>query len=262
MSRQNFYKKRKKRQRQNVDEEFLLKLVRRERNLQPRLGGRKLLKRIRPDLERAGVQIGRDRFFDLLRRHDLLVPPPRRRGGTTESRHRFRKYGNRLKGLEITAPHEAWVSDLTYINSDDGNIYLSLVTDDFSRKIVGWKGSDGLEAEGCMRSLKQAIEQLPRGSRPTHHSDQGTQYCCHAYVELEKAHGIQISMTEENHCYENAKAERVIGILKQEYGLGDTFRTKKQARKAIEQAIYLYNEKRPHMSLDYVTPAEVHRQAA
>jgi transposase InsO family protein len=132
--------------------------------------------------------------------------------------------------------------------------------DEYSRKIVGWEASDGLEAEGCLKSLRRAIKQLEPGCKPLHHSDRGIQYCCNAYVKQLEEHGIEISMTEENHCYENAKAERVIGILKQEYALEATFANKAQAREAIRQAIDLYNHCRPHLSLNYAKPAEVHCQ--
>ena len=262
MSRQNYYKQRSQRKRKEVDEKWVVSLVREQRQWHPLMGGRKLLHRLRGDLAEAGFEMGRDRFFEILGRHDLLIERGSGRVSTTRSRHRFRKYPNLLKEREITGPHEAWVSDLTYIRSREGFLYLSLVTDDFSRKIVGHQASDGLEAEGCLRALSEAIEQLPRGCKPTHHSDRGTQYCCKAYTQRLQAHDIEISMTEENHCYENAKAERVIGILKQEYGLGRTFRDKPQAREAIEEAIWLYNEDRPHQSLGYATPARVHRQAA
>ena len=154
------------------------------------------------------------------------------------------------------------MSDLTYIRTEERFLYLSLITDDRSRKIVGWQAADGLEVEGCLRALQQALAQLPAGSRPIHHSDRGIQYCCHEYTQLLESRGLPISMTEHNHCAENAKAERVNGILKQEYGLGQTFASKAQARQAIEQAIWLYNHRRPHVSLDYRKPDEVHRQAA
>ena len=262
MSRQNYYRERRQRQRQQIDEELVVELVQKERKQHPRMGARKLLRNMGPELEEAGIQVGRDRFLGILRRHDLLVPRRPRRSLTTLSLHHFYKYPNRLKDSSITAAHEAWVSDLTYIRSEEGFLYLSLITDDFSRKIVGWEAADGLEAEGCLRALRKALGQLPAGSRPIHHSDRGIQYCCQDYTEMLESQGVTISMTQENHCYENAKAERVIGILKQEYALGSTFANKAQARQAIEQAIWLYNYRRPHVSLGYLRPDEVHRQAA
>jgi transposase InsO family protein len=141
-------------------------------------------------------------------------------------------------------------------------LYLSLLTDAGSRKIVGWHASDSLEAEGCLRTLQQALAQLPAGARPIHHSDRGTQYCCHAYVETLERRGLAISQTEVQHCYENAQAERVNGILKVEYGLEATFKSKALALVAIGQAIALYNGRRPHQALGYRIPAQVHAEAA
>ena len=137
-------------------------------------------------------------------------------------------------------------------------MYLSLISDASTRKIVGYQASDRLEAEGCLASLEQALQQLPKGKRPLHHSDRGIQYCCLAYTQKLQSREISISMTEINHCYENA----LNGILKQEYGLGGCFQTKAQARQAVEQAVCLYNELRPHLSLDYRTPSEMHERAA
>lgn len=262
MSRQNFYKAKKCRKRKQVDEELIVETVRHVRRDHPKMGTRKLLRRLRPQWAEAGVDVGRDRLFDILRDHNMLIERKRSAPRTTFSRHNFPTYSNVLKDNPPAAPHQAWVSDLTYIRTDQGFMYLSLITDAYSRKVVGYDIGDSLEASGCLRALRQALKQLPAGSAPIHHSDRGTQYCCNAYVEKLQEHGATISMTEENHCYENAKAERMNGILKDEYGLGHTFRTKKDAEKAAEQAIWLYNNDRPHLSLDYQMPSAVHRQAA
>lgn len=258
MSRQNYYRKRRCRQRRAVEEELVVELVKQERKVQPGLGGRKLKHRFKEEMEQAGVQMGRDRFFDLLRRHGLLLQRKRAGKGTTQSRHGYRVYGNELKKLQREGAHQAWVSDLTYLATEEGFVYLSLVQDWCSRKAVGWACHDGLEAQGCLRALRQ----LPADKRPLHHSDRGIQYCCRAYVQTLEKRGMRISMTEENHCYENAQAEQLIGILKQEYGLGEKFRTKAQAREAVQEAIWLYNTRRPHQSLKYETPEAVHSRAA
>lgn len=262
MSRQNYYAARRLRQRRQIDEALILELVRRERQIQPRLGGRKLLHLLSTDLEEAEVQIGRDRFFELLAEFDLLVVPKPGTPRTTNSRHSLPVFGNLLEGKALCAPNEAWVSDLTYIRTDEGFLYAALITDAYSRKIVGAHIGDSLEAEGCLLALDQALGALPAGKQPIHHSDRGCQYCCHEYVERLQARGLQISMTQVMHCYENAQAERVNGILKQEYELDRRFRTKAQARKAFEQAVWLYNHRRPHLRLDYRFPADVHREAA
>ena len=262
MSRQNYYAARRLRQRRQIDEALIVELVRRERRMQPRLGGRKLLHLLRAELEEAGVSVGRDRFFELLADADLLVVPKPGAVRTTDSRHSLPVFGNLLAGRVLCGPNEAWVSDLTYIRTDEGFLYAALITDAYSRKIVGAHIGDSLEAEGCLLALQQALRALPAGKRPIHHSDRGSQYCCHEYVERLQARGLAISMTQVMHCYENAQAERVNGILKQEYELDRRFRTKAQARAAFQQAVWLYNHRRPHMRLNYEFPADVHAKAA
>ena len=239
-----------------------MELVKRERRMQPRLGGRKLLKILGTELDSLGISIGRDRFFEVLAAHNLLVVPKPGRPRTTNSRHSLPVFSNLVTGVQFASPNEAWVSDLTYIRTDEGFMYAALITDMVSHKIVGAYIGDTLEAEGCLNALEQALEGLPEGKRPIHHSDRGCQYCCHAYVERLQERGLPVSMTEVMHCYENAMAERVNGILKQEYELDQTFRTKSQARKAFEQAVWFYNHRRPHLMLDYRFPADVHKKAA
>jgi transposase InsO family protein len=262
MTRQNYYARRQHRERCQVDGELVAALVRRERGQQPRLGVRKLHHRLRAELAKAGVQIGRDRLFEELRQRDLLLKPVRAEyPRTTQSYHNLPVFVNRLKELDIQGPHEVWVSDLTYLRTREGFLYLALITDRYSRKIVGAHVGDTLEVVGCVRALEAALAQLPAGAKPIHHSDQGSQYCCHEYVERLKAYGIDISMTESNHCAENALAERMNGILKQEYGLDREFATKADARRAVPQSIRLYNTQRPHTALGYRTPEEVHQSA-
>jgi putative transposase len=262
MSRQNYYAARRLRQRRQIDEALILELVRRERQIQPRIGGRKLLHLLDSDFEDAEIQIGRDRFFELLAESDLLVTPKPGAPRTTNSRHSLPVFGNLLAGRTVSSPNEAWVSDLTYIRTDEGFLYAALITDAYSRKIVGAHIGDSLEAEGCLLALDQALKTLPAGKRPIHHSDRGCQYCCHEYVGRLQEGGLPVSMTQVMHCYENAQAERVNGILKQEYELDQRFRTKAQARKAFEQAVWLYNHRRPHLRLNYRFPSDVHEQAA
>lgn len=262
MSRQNYYKSRRLRQRRQVDESLIISLVQQERRLQPYLGGRKLLSILRGELQLCDIAMGRDNLFKLLSEHGLLIKRKRRAVQTTDSNHSFRQYSNLLRDFPLTGPHQAWVSDITYIRTDAGFVYLSLIMDAYSRQVVGYDSSDSLESEGCLCSLSQALRQLPEGYHPIHHSDRGIQYCCHAYTGQLRSAGLSISMTEENHCYENAKAERLNGILKQEYGLGGTFSSKAMAYQAIQQAVYLYNTRRPHTALGYRCPSEVHREVA
>ena len=258
ISRQAVYRGRHRRSRREIDEEAVVELVKRQRCVQPRLGGRKLAVVMKEDLREMGIGLGRDRLFKLLRDRGLLVKGRRRGVRTTDSRHGFRTYGNQLKGRVLRGPHQAWVSDLTYVRTEEGFAYVSLISDAWSRKIVGYAWSRTLEAAGSVKALEMALGQLPEGSSPLHHSDRGVQYACWEYVEHLERRGLGISMTEENHCYENAQAERLNGILKQEYALGETFRSREQAGAALEQAVTLYNTRRPHMSLGYRTPQETH----
>jgi len=262
MSRQNFYKARKQRLHQQVDAELVAALVKEQRAAQPRLGGRKLFHLLKPELNMAEVRVGRDRFFDILRGQGLLLEALPKAPYTTNSRHSLAVFSNLIAALPITAPNQVWVSDITYIRSGDSFVYLSLITDKYSRKIVGHHVADTLGAEGCLQALQMALANKPEGSHPIHHSDRGCQYCSRVYVDTLREHGLGISMTEENHCAENAMAERMNGILKQEYWLGGTFRNKELVPPAVAEAIRLYNTRRPHQALKYKTPQEVHAQAA
>ena len=262
MSRQNLYKVHKDRKKSCVDSGLIVELVKAERAIQPRIGGKKLYYMFKSELQAAGVDIGRDRFFKVLGANNLLLDPLPKAPRTTNSRHCLPVFRNILKEMDITGPNMAWVSDITYIRTGEDFLYLSLITDRYSRKVVGYYVGETLEAEECIKALNQAVIDLPECMFPLHHSDRGCQYCSHAYTDKLKEYGMEVSMTEENHCYENAIAERVNGILKQEYWLGSCFKTKEQAVKAVDQAVMLYNTRRPHQSLNYKTPEEVHKNAA
>jgi transposase InsO family protein len=244
-SRAAYYKSVKEHETSCISESFIVDMVRRERHLQPRLGGKKLYFMLRPDICRLFPHFGRDKFFDLLRRHDLLVERKRQYRKTTHSYHHFHKYGNLIKDLSISRPNQVWASDITYLRTDNGFVYLSLLTDMYSRKIVGWSLSESLSIEGCLSALKNALKGNPSQQSLTHHSDRGVQYCSHCYVNTLKKNKISISMTEDNHCYENALAERVNGILKDEYLLGETFKDYAHARRSCREAVDLYNTLNP-----------------
>lgn len=258
ISRQAYYQGRKERQRAARDTERILEAVRQERLLQPRLGTRKL----KHLLGAAGVQVGRDALFRMLGEHALLVTPKKKSVRTTYYDDSLPVYRNLLYALEPTGPDQVWVSDVTYVDTDEGFIYLSLITDLASRRIVGWNAGDTNTAAECVKALQLALAELPPGRWPIHHSDRGTQYCCHEYAAVLKQRGLPVSMTEQNHCYENCYAERVNGILKDEFNLDRKFRTRAQARQAIAQAIHTYNARRPHWSLQMRTPNQAHRLAA
>jgi len=260
MSPQNYYARRRVRQVRTVDAALITELVQAERRVQPRLGTRKLRVVLAGALAKAGVELGRDRFFTVLRRGGLLLAPlPREYPQTTNSSHCLPVFVNLVKDRVVSQPNEVWVSDLTYLRTEESFLYLALVTDKFSRKIVGYHCGDTLEALGCVRALEMALKDLPAGAYPIHHSDQGSQYCCHEYVQALGLRGLTISMTVADHCAENALAERVNGILKGEYGLGQKLKTKALGRQLTDQGGCLYNTRRPHTALKYQTPAAVHR---
>jgi putative transposase len=262
MSRQNFYKSRKVRQRNKVDEQLVKQLVMVERAKQPRLGGLKLHSMLRKELEGENVSLGRDRFFEVLRNQALLLEPLPKAPRTTNSKHSLPVFSNLVKDMELTGPNQVWISDITYIRTHEDFAYLSLITDKYSRKVVGYYLGKTLETQDTLKALKMALSELPEGSKPIHHSDRGCQYCCHEYIKQLKEHGLRVSMTEMDHCAENAQAERMNGILKQEYFLNYKFRTVAQARRAVDEAVRLYNTHRPHRSLKLRTPEQVHCIAA
>jgi len=262
MSRQNFYKARKARQRRQVDEHLVKQLVDSERAVQPRLGGLKLHSMLREELEAEGLRLGRDRFFEVLRNQALLLEPLPKAPRTTNSAHSLPVFTNLIKDLELTGPNQVWVSDITYVRTHEDFVYLSLITDKYSRKVVGYNVGRTLESQDTLKALAMALDQLPEGAHPIHHSDRGCQYCSHEYVEALQDHGMAVSMTEEDHCAENAMAERVNGILKQEYFLNHVFQSVAQVHKAVDEAVWLYNTRRPHRSLELCTPEEIHAKAA
>ena len=243
-------------------DQLIVAEVKKIRRRQPKVGTRKLHRMVNERLKPEGIQSGRDRLFDRRRPRDLLIRRRRSAKQTTDSRHRLNKYGNRIRDLEITHPNQVYVADITYVETLLGFCYLALITDAYSRKIVGYDLSRSLSLEGSLRALQMALAQLSGPIQLIHHSDRGLQYCRHAYVNLLRAHGVQISMTEEQHVYENAKAERVNGILKSEFLLGERLASFDVAHKLVKEAIQIYNDERLHLSLNYQTPAMGHGTAS
>lgn len=238
-----------------------MKLVQEIRRYQPRIGGKKLYKLLKGDLDNLEGSIGRDKFFDILRKRGLLVRRRKKYARTTESYHRFYKYKNKMKEKLLTGPNQAYVSDITYLRTRKGFVYLCLQTDAYSRLITGWDLSESLAIEGSIRALKMTMRQCRNPQGIIHHSDRGIQYCSKEYVKILKGCKMEISMTEDNHCYENALAERVNGILKEEFLLDEEFADKASAFKAVKQAIETYNTRRPHWSLNLSTPRQIHQAA-
>jgi len=243
-------------------EQQIIEIVRKRRRSLPREGVRKLQKSLKDEFEKTNLKIGRDTLFNILRKYQMLTLRKKYSSRTTNSLHRFYKYKNIIKDLDVIRPNQVWVSDITYIRTVKGFCYLALITDMHSRKIVGYDLSDSLELNGCVRALNKAIYQAKNIKGLIHHSDRGIQYCSNLYTQILKRNKIDISMTEENHCYENALAERVNGILKDEFYLDQTFSDVDHANRATKNAINLYNEIRLHLSLDFKTPNMVYKLTA
>ncbi|WP_229969131.1 IS3 family transposase [Pontibacter harenae] len=257
-SRQAYYQHLKTRQQQALQEDLLVQEVLRIRRTQKRLGARKLLVMMSPFMVAHSIEIGRDAFFELLRERDLLVRKRRRsRPQTTFSGHWLHKYGNLTVGFVPKAAGQLWVSDITYIHLEEGFAYLSLITDAYSRKIVGFYLSEDLTACGCIRALEMALASCPMQGYLIHHSDRGIQYCSQGYVRLLQERRIGISMTQSGDPLENALAERVNGVLKQEL-LETVYPDFAAARLAVATAVSIYNYQRPHSSVDMLTPVEAH----
>jgi len=259
MTPQNYYARRSVRGRQEVDLALVLALVKAEREQQPRLGVRKLYHLIAPELKAAGVKLGRDRLFVELGKVGWLVArKPSEWPKTTQVDPNLPVFKNLMKRCPATGPNQVWVADITYIRTREAFMYLGLVTDRWSRKIVGYHLGETLETEQVLKALAMALKGLPGAARPIHHSDRGCQYASHAYVGAAQKAGLVMSMTEQNHSAENALAERINGILKQEYWLDANFENRQQARQATLHGIRMYNTRRPHTALKFATPEQVH----
>lgn len=243
-------------------EKQVVKAVQDRRSTLPFEGLRKLHLSILPGLNQAGLTIGRDALWRILQANDLLIKRKKKYVRTTDSDHAFYRYNNLIEQLTPSRPNQIWVADITYISTLQGFLYLALITDAYSRKIIGYDISDSLEMLGAERALKMALGQRKTKLGTIHHSDHGIQYCSNNYTNKLKNNNINISMGEIGNCYENAMAERINGILKEEFKLDHQFKTKGQAIKATRQAVLLYNTERKHMKLDYKTPEDVHRMAA
>ena len=259
-SRQSFYGERRARQRKAVDERFIIDAVIQARIVHPRCGARKLMKYTRDTLTRAGIAIGRDRFFELLRTHDMLVK--RRKAFVPHTTHfddSLPVSRNLVAGRVFDAPNRVFVADITYIRCKDRFLFLTLITDLFSKDIVGWHLSDDLAAGGCLKALEMAYRIVPPGTKVIFHSDRGCQFASREFRARLAEYGMLSSMTEELHCYENSIAERVNGILKQEYYLDVEFKGREDALRAVERVIEVYNTLRIHDALGGIVPSEARR---
>lgn len=224
-----------------------------------RIGTRKLYYLIKDSLHKMGIRCGRDRLFSILKKEGMLVKKKRNYMRTTSSYHRFYKYPNLIKDIEINHAEQVWVSDITYIRTNQGFLYLSLITDAYSKQVVGYQLSDNLKTINCINALKAAIKNRKYPDRPLiHHSDRGLQYCSPDYIAAVEGNGMTVSMTTKHDPYENAVAERINGTIKNEFDLNDRLPDQKHAEREINKTIWIYNNLRPHESCNNLTPVEAH----
>jgi len=262
VSKQAFYKRLKAYKKQQSHHEMLIHFVKNERKDKGnKLGGRKLHHILKDQMESLDIKMGRDKFFSFLRMNNLLIPKTKNYHITTNSRHRFFKYPNIVKDKVPNRPEQLWVSDITYIKTDYGHNYLALVTDAYSKRIMGYKLASHMKASLCLDALKMAIKnrEYPN-EKLIHHSDRGFQYCSDEYTSFAKQNNINLSMTEQYDPYENAVAERINRTLKHEYGMKLKIKNTTLAKKMVNKAVETYNNKRPHLSLNFDTPNNFHKQ--
>ena len=259
LNRQVYYRSTKRSKASRKKAEQVIELVENIRIKMPKLGGRKLYFLLSEPLKE--LKIGRDKFFNILRANHLLIIPKRSYHVTTNSHHRFRKHKNLVSDYQVTKPNQVWVADITYIGNRKNPSYLSLITDAYSKKIVGHYVAENLTTEGSLLALKKAINTTElKELSLIHHSDRGLQYCSDEYQKILEKNNISCSMTQNSDPYENAVAERINGILKQEFNIDKFDVETKIKRKIVEESIEIYNELRPHFSNHYLTPNQMHKQ--
>ena len=259
INRQIYYRSTKRSRTSKNKAEQVVELVENIRMKMPKIGGRKLYFMLNEPLKT--LKIGRDKFFNILKANHLLITPKRSYHITTNSHHRFRKHKNLVLDYQITKPNQVWVADITYIGNRKNPSYLSLITDAYSKKIVGHHVAENLTTEGSLLALKKAINTTElKELSLIHHSDRGLQYCSDEYQKILEKNNIRCSMTQNSDPYENAVAERINGILKQEFNIDKFDVETKIKRKIVEESIEIYNELRPHFSNHYLTPNQMHKQ--
>jgi putative transposase len=243
-----------------IEEELLLQEVKNIRKRQPMIGTRKLYGMLATFMVEHQLKIGRDALFDLLARNGMLVRRKKKKAQTTFSAHWLRKYPNLIKGFEPTGPNQVWVADITYLETEEGFLYISLITDAYSRKIVGFHVADNLLAVSSVEALKMALENMPKTlENLIHHSDRGIQYCSQEYVNVLQDYQVKISMTQNGDPLENAIAERVNGILKNELMANVKIKNLEHATNLLKTMVSIYNDERPHLSIALLTPNQAHQ---
>lgn len=260
ISKQAFYKRLKSQRIKENNDQIVVQMIKNYRiKVGQRTGGIKLYHELKSNMDRHGIKMGRDKFYKLLRHYNLLVPKTKRYFITTNSKHQFYKYNNLVKDKAPTRPEQLWVSDITYIKTEKKHCYLALVTDAYSKKIMGYKLASHMKTSLCIEALAMAIKNRKYpNEKLIHHSDRGIQYCNPAYTEFAERNNIALSMTQQYDPYENPIAERINRTLKYEYGLKQNIKNVTLAKKIIKQAVSIYNNERTHFSLKLKTPAFVH----
>lgn len=257
-SRQPYYNALKREQKQKAEQDLVLDLSCGIRQLMPRTGSKKIYLDIKEDIKNAGFKIGRDKVHKYLKDNDLIIKPLKNYKTTTDSKHYFRKFKNRIKDLDINQPELVFVNDITYIRIKNKFAYLFLVTDAYSKKIMGWTINFSMKVKDAKKAILMAHKNRRFENSLFHHSDRGIQYCTPSYIKYIHNKNMIPSMTEDAHVYENPIAERVNGILKGEFGIDQGFLSLKEARSVIDQVIFIYNNHRRHLSLHNLTPKFVH----
>jgi len=259
ISKQAYYKRLNTEKQKEEDREIVLEEVSRIRERMPQTGTKKLYNQLRAVLSERNIKMGRDGLFSLLRNRGLLIRKTKRFHITTDSKHFFNSSKNLIKELEIIHSEQVFVNDITYIKTDEGHAYAALVTDAYSKKIMGWSLEDNMKVSMVKEALKMAERNcVYQHESIIHHSDRGIQYCCPDYTEYAERQGFVMSTTQKYDPYENAIAERINGILKYEFGLRRSLPSIEIARKMMSQAVSIYNNERQHWSLNLQTPAQVH----
>ena len=260
VDRQVYYRAKKSLLEKQTVAQQVINLVRSIRNLMPKIGTRKLYHMLEKELK--PLKVGRDKLFRILKANHMLITPKKSYHITTESHHRFRKHKNIVSNIEIERPEQVWVSDITYIGNRVNPSYLALITDAYSKKIMGYNVSDSLNMSGSIQALDMALKNRAYKEEPLiHHSDRGLQYCSNEYQNILSLNTIKTSMTEKYDPYENAIAERINGILKQEFDIAKYNSNLNVKQQLVKNAVEIYNQIRPHLSNYLLTPKQMHNQS-
>ena len=260
VDRQVYYRAKKSLLEKQTIAQQVINLVRSIRNLMPKIGTRKLYHMLEKELK--PLKVGRDKLFRILKANHMLITPKKSYHITTDSHHRFRKHKNIVSNIEIERPEQVWVSDITYIGNRVNPSYLALITDAYSKKIMGYNVSDSLNMSGSIQALDMALKNRAYKEEPLiHHSDRGLQYCSNEYQNILSLNTIKTSMTEKYDPYENAIAERINGILKQEFDIAKYNSNLNVKQQLVKNAVEIYNQIRPHLSNYLLTPKQMHNQS-